>query len=73
MEYYDYSKLRGRIREKLETQYNFANALGLSNATVSNKLNGLGEFSQEEIMKALSVLDLDLDDIKDYFFDKKVK
>ncbi|WP_080732574.1 DUF739 family protein [Carnobacterium maltaromaticum] len=36
---YDYSTLVGRITEKLGTQYNFALAMGLSERSVSLKLN----------------------------------
>ena len=37
---YDYSKLAGRIVEKFGTQYNFAIAMGLSERTISLKMNG---------------------------------
>ena len=40
-EVYDYRKLRGRIREMFGTQANFAKKIGLSEVSVSNKLNNI--------------------------------
>lgn len=65
---YDYSKLLGRIVEKFGTQSKFANAMGLSERTISLKLNGRIGWKQTEIAKACSVLQLDKDDIATYFF-----
>ena len=69
---FDYSKLRGKIREVYKTQEAFANAMGCSTATISGKLNCNVDFSQEEIAKAVDVLNLELDDIPAYFFTAKV-
>ena len=38
---YDYSKLNGRIVEKCGTQANFAEMMGLSERTISLKLNNV--------------------------------
>lgn len=38
---YDYRKLRGRIKEKFGTQSEFSKKLGLSEVSVSNKLNNM--------------------------------
>lgn len=65
---FDYSKLRGKIREVYKTQEAFANAMGCSTATISGKLNCNVDFSQDEIIKAVKVLRLNLDDIPAYFF-----
>ena len=51
---YDYSKLNGRIVEKCGTRANFAEMMGLSERTISLKLNNKISFKQPEIQKALS-------------------
>lgn len=65
---YDYSKLNGRIVEKCGTRANFAQAMGLSERTISLKLNNKRSFKQPEIQKALYVLGLSDNDIQAYFF-----
>ena len=37
--FYIYDDLKGKIRARYKTQDNFATALGISNATLSAKLN----------------------------------
>ena len=69
---FDYSKLRGRIREKCGTNSNFASQLGCSDNTLSAKLNHLSEFDQTEIVKSLRILELSVKDIPAYFFTKAV-
>ena len=49
---FDYRKLRGRIKEKCGTQSVFAGIIGLSDVSVSNKLNNNVEWGQEEIDNA---------------------
>lgn len=70
---FDYSKLKGRIVEKCGTQANFANKIGLSERSVTLKLNGLRPFKQTDIEKILEVLELSHDDIGTYFFKIKVQ
>ena len=65
---YDYSKLLGRITEKIGTQYKLAEAVGLSERTVSLKLNGKIGWKQTEIEDICKVLDIDRSEIGDYFF-----
>lgn len=65
---YDYRKLRGRIREKFGTQAEFSKKIGLSEVSVSNKLNNLVDWGQEEIEKTISALDIPYADIHAYFF-----
>lgn len=69
---FDYSKLRGKIREVYKTQENFALAIGCSTATISGKLNCNVDFTQAEIAKAVSALNLRLEDIPSYFFTESV-
>lgn len=69
---YDYSTLVGRITEKLGTQYNFALAMGLSERSVSLKLNDKVSWKDDEILKAAKLLNVAIDDIPRYFFKEKV-
>lgn len=68
----DYSKLRGKIKERFKTQDNFARALGIGRVALSQKLNGKVDFSQSEISKSVSLLEISCDDISEYFFTEKV-
>lgn len=70
---FDYSKLRGRIVEKCGSQKKFADAIGLSNRSVSLKLNGKLTWKQDEIIRSLHVLDLKEEDVQLYFFKIKVQ
>ena len=65
---YDYSKLLGRIVEKVGTQSKFADKMGLSERTVSLKLNGRVEWKQGEISSACQILDIQDVEIPAYFF-----
>lgn len=65
---YNYSRLLGRIVEKVGTQYKFAEAIGLSERTISLKLNGKIGWKQAEIAKACEILDIDKSEICKYFF-----
>lgn len=65
---YDYRKLSGRIVEVCGTQTEFARLMGLSERTVSLKLNNKLPFKQTEIQKAINVLNLSTSDIVAYFF-----
>lgn len=71
---YDYSKLKGRITEKLGSLKRYAELLNISDTSISNKLNNKVPFTQDEILRSADedVLDIDLDNIKLYFFNKKV-
>jgi len=70
---YDYSKLLGRITEKYGSQANFSGAMGISERSLSLKLNGRVGFKQAEIAKACKLLELPGADIPEYFFTLKVQ
>lgn len=69
---FDYSMLRGKIREVLGSEDAFGKALDLSTTSVSAKLNGLVGFKQNEILKACEILGIPEEFIPVYFFTRKV-
>lgn len=70
---FDYSKLKGRIVERFQTQSKFSGAMGISNRSLSLKLNGQRAFTQQEIVKATFLLSIDKKEISNYFFTPKVQ
>ena len=70
---YNYSKLQGRIVEKFGNNCNFAIKMGLSERTISLKLNNKVDFRQKEIAKACELLNIPISKIQDYFFTKEVQ
>lgn len=71
---YDYSKLKGRIIEKLGSGKVLAEKLQISDTALYNKLSNKVPFNQDEILTAMNkdVLDIEPQDICKYFFTKKV-
>lgn len=69
---FDYSKLKGKIREVCGTNTVFAKKLGCSLNTLSAKLNHKNEFTQSDIIKSTRILQIDLSDISAYFFTQQV-
>lgn len=69
---YDYSKLRGRIKEKFGTQDAFADAIQIGRVSLSKRLNNQLEFSQEEMKKAAVALSFAPEEIPAYFFAERV-
>jgi transcriptional regulator with XRE-family HTH domain len=68
----DYKKLNGRIREYYDTYGKFAEALGISRSSLSQKINGRVDFTQSEIMRAVELLEINLSNIGLYFFKTNV-
>lgn len=69
---FDHSKLIGRIKEKCKTQTEFGKRMGWSHTTTTAKLNGTNAMTQDEIIKAVGILDLKEKQIPLYFFTLKV-
>lgn len=65
---YDYSKLKGRIKEICGTQDALASRIGLGRVTLSQRLNNISTFSQSEIAKMTKELDIPNEEIPLYFF-----
>ena len=70
---FDYSKLKGKIKEIFDVQSNYAKALNLSETSVTNKLNNITYFTQSEISKSIDLLKIPFDEIGLYFFTKEVE
>lgn len=71
---YDFSKLRGRIREVFGTQNEFAEAMQMAPNTLSAKLNNITDFSSNEISKAVELLKINsTSDAWDIFFTKELE
>lgn len=70
---YDYSKLSGKIVEVFGTQAIFAEAMGMSERTLSLKLNNIRSFKQPEITRACTLLKIAVCDIPEYFFTIEVQ
>ncbi|MBQ3195942.1 MAG: DUF739 family protein [Clostridia bacterium] len=71
--FYNYDKLKGRIKEKFGTNRAFAAAVGRSERSVSLKLNSLVPWTQTEIEASCEALDIPYTDISAYFFAKQVQ
>ena len=69
---YDYRKLRGKIKEVCGTQDDFARKLGIGRVSLSQRLNNLSEFSQDEIYRTCDILGIEKEEISVYFFNCKV-
>ena len=63
-----YGKLREKIKNVFGTIGKFATAMGKDRSTISNKLNGLAAWTQDEIEKACILLGISMDEVTDYFF-----
>lgn len=70
---FNYSKLLGRITEYYGTQYNFSIAMGISERSLSLKLNNKVSWKDSEIFKAVKLLKISKKEIHKYFFEVKVQ
>ena len=69
---FDFSKLKGRIKEKVGNQKDMAEKLGISNTTFSSKINNNIDFTNSETQKMINILEIPLEKINDYFFTYQV-
>jgi len=53
---YNFDKLKGKIKEVFNTQYDFAKAMNMAPNTLSSKLNNQSYFSSDEITNAIELL-----------------
>lgn len=69
---FDFSKLKGLIRERKLTQEEMAKKIDIAYSTFNLKINGNAYFSQEEIYKISNFLKIPKEKIYDYFFTTNV-
>ena len=65
---FNYSRLRGKIKEVYGTETAFAKAMGISRTTVSAKLNQSVDFTHSEMFRAAKLLGIEKENVGDYFF-----
>lgn len=69
---YDYSKLRGKIKEKLGTEGEFAHCINRTPNYISKVFRNGTYLSQIDIDKGAKVLDIPAGEIGVYFFTQEV-
>ena len=65
---FNYSKLRGRIREYNLTQEQLADVIEINKSTLSAKLNGQFAFTTTEMLSIGAALNIPKNELGDYFF-----
>ena len=70
---FNYDNLRGRIKAKGYLEKDFAKELQMTPASLSSKLNQKTDFTSMEIHKICEKLEIDLNEIKEYFFTEKLE
>lgn len=70
---FDYSKLRGRITEKVGSLTKFSELSGIAYTSLHERLANKLAFTQPEIFKAMEVLDIPDNEISIYFFNEMVR
>lgn len=69
---FDYSKLRGKIKERSLTEGDFAKRIGICRTSLCKRLNNKQYFTQDEMLKSCEVLGIEASSIPTYFFAVKV-
>lgn len=69
---YDYSKLRGRVKEKIGTDGAFAKALGRTANYMTRIFQNKTALDSKDILRACEVLEIGPEEIGLYFFTLKV-
>ena len=70
---FEYGMLRERIQQRFATQEDFARALGITEASLSRKLQNEGDFTRKQMIRASRLLSIDALSIPEYFFVEKVQ
>ena len=65
---FDYSKLRGRIKEKFGSEREFAKALGISAPTLSSKLNNTTDWTSDQVLISCELLDIEPAEMSIFFY-----
>ncbi len=69
---FDYSKLIRKIWEMTGTKYKFSKKIEIPHLILYLKLNNLLEFTQEEIINSMIILEISSLEVSEYFFKEKV-
>ncbi len=64
----NYMFLKDKIQKVFKCNANYAKALGISNQELSNKLNNKSQFTQEQIIASIKLLELSENDVHACFF-----
>lgn len=64
----NYNLLLGMVKAAGMTQFDLAQEIGISAATLNKKLRGHSEFTQGEIRGICKALEIPTEKIADYFF-----
>lgn len=70
---FNYAKLRGKIVEVYGTQKGLSKAIGISEHTISSKLNNKNYWTQSEITKMCELLNISSAEITAYFFTPEIE
>ena len=65
---FNYNKLRGKIREVFGSEARFCDKMPFNRSTLSQKLNGITEFNQSEMLIAMELLGIPTSRCDEYFF-----
>ena len=68
----EFAKLRGLIIEKYGTCDKFAEDLGITSVSLSNKMNGKTSFTMRDIKISQRLLDIDSKDVGEFFYTAKL-
>ncbi len=69
---FNYSKLKGKIRELDMTQREYAQAIGITERTLNLRFHNKRLFKQDEIIKTMELFNEPVENIHIYFFTQKV-
>ena len=69
---YDYSKLRGKIKEVFNTQKAFAVAMNMDFVSINQRLNNIVDWKTSDITRACALLGIPLVEVYRYFFVEKI-
>lgn len=70
---FDYSALKGRIKEKYDTYESLVPHLSYGMSSLSSKLNNHARFSQTDMLDLADLLDIKDEEFSKYFFTVKVR
>ena len=70
---YDYSKLKGKIKEFDMTLNDFAKNIGITEQTLNLRFKNVRPFTQPEMTKAMQLFNEPMENLHIYFFTEKVQ